>query len=99
MPVAGNHTHREIAQQPAIWPDTVQRVRSSAVRGLSAPVLTGAGTSAYAALSIEPGWKGSRAVPSTDLFLDFPRYLGPGAVVLSLARSGDSPESVAVVDK
>ena len=99
MGTPGSNTHAEIVQQQSLWEDSVRRVRAAGVRGVSAPILTGAGTSAYAALAIEGGWPGARAVPSTDLFLDFERYLQPGGVVVSLARSGDSPESVAVVDK
>jgi tagatose-6-phosphate ketose/aldose isomerase len=95
----GSNTHAEIVQQPALWRDSVRRVRAAGVGGIRAPVLTGAGTSAYAALAVEPAWPGSRAVASTELFLDFGRYLEPDGAVVSLARSGDSPESVAVVDK
>ena len=99
MAEPGIHTHREIFQQPEIWADTVRRVRASGVGGIVDPVLTGAGSSAYAAMAIEAAWPGSRAVPSTELLLDFPQYLGPEGVLISLARSGDSPESVAVVEK
>jgi tagatose-6-phosphate ketose/aldose isomerase len=99
MGVPGLNTHTEILQQPEIWPDTVRRVRASGISGISAPVLTGAGTSAYAALAIEAAWPGARAVASTELLLDYPRYLDGAGVVMSLARSGDSPESVAVVKK
>jgi tagatose-6-phosphate ketose/aldose isomerase len=99
MVATGHTTHKEICQQPEIWADTVRRVRASGISGLSNPVLTGAGTSAYAAMAIEAAWPGSRAVPSTELLLDFRQYLGPEGVVVSLARSGDSPESAAVVDK
>ncbi len=99
MAAAGENTHREILQQPEIWPDTVRRVRASGIAGIAQPVVTGAGTSAYAASAVEAAWPGARAVPSTELLLDFRSYLAENGVVLSLARSGDSPESVAVVDK
>jgi tagatose-6-phosphate ketose/aldose isomerase len=99
MAEPGIHTHGEIFQQPGIWADTVGRVRASGVGGIVNPVLTGAGSSAYAAMAIEAAWPGSRAVPSTELLLDFPQYLGPEGVLISLARSGDSPESVALVEK
>ncbi|HEX8984932.1 MAG TPA: hypothetical protein VF767_05870 [Bryobacteraceae bacterium] len=98
MAAPGENTHREILQQPEIWPDTVKRVRASKVTGIARPVITGAGTSAYAATAIEAAWPGARAVPSTELLLDT-SFLAPDGVLLSLARSGDSPESVAVVDK
>lgn len=99
MAEPGENTHREILQQPEIWPDTVRRVRASGVKGVTAPVVTGAGTSAYAANAVEAAWPGAKAVPSTELLLDYRMHLAPDGVVLSLARSGDSPESVAVVDK
>ncbi|MCS7314172.1 MAG: hypothetical protein RMI94_09950 [Bryobacterales bacterium] len=95
----GNLTRQEIYQQPDTWPETLARVRAANIGQLPAPVLTGAGTSAYAAEAIEPGWPGARAVPSTELFLDFGRYLCGEGLVVSLARSGDSPESLAVVSR
>ena len=96
---AGTITHGEIKQQPEIWPDTVRRVRAAKMTGITDPVLSGAGTSAYAAMAIESAWPGALAIPSTELLLDFPRFVRPGGTVISLARSGDSPESVAVVQK
>jgi tagatose-6-phosphate ketose/aldose isomerase len=95
----GHLTRAEIFQQPELWPDTFKRVRAANLGAVRAPVLTGAGTSAYAAMAIESAWRGSRAVPSTDLFLHYRDYLEDNGTVVSLARSGDSPESVAVVDK
>jgi len=89
----------EIFQQPELWPDTVRRVRLAALEALPPPVLTGAGTSAYAALAVEAAWPKSCAVPSTELFLDFRNKLAEDGAVVSFARSGDSPESIAVVDK
>jgi tagatose-6-phosphate ketose/aldose isomerase len=50
-------------------------------------------------MAVEAAWPGSRAVPSTELIFDFPQYLAPNGTLISLARSGDSPESVAVVEK
>ena len=38
------------------------------------------------------------AVPGTDLLVDAERYLVDVNTMLSLARSGDSPESAAVMD-
>lgn len=96
---AGCLTREEIYQQPATWPETVSRVEAARIADLPPPILTGAGTSAYAAEAVEAGWPGARAVPSTELFLDFRRYLPEDGLVVSLARSGDSPESVAVVSR
>ena len=64
------------------------------------------GTSAYAALAVADAWPGARAIPTTDLLLksgaevktampSFP----DGGLLISLARSGDSPESVGVVER
>src|SRR5206468_4916562 len=98
----GSITAAEIQQQPDLWPDTLQRVRAHEAQGPSIPngarvVITGAGTSAYAATAIEAAWPGARAIPTTDLLPD-PEYAGDADFLLSLARSGNSPESVGVVD-
>jgi len=97
------HTFEEILQQPLLWPDTVDRVRAAAQSHLrerlarSRVLLTGAGTSAYAAEAIAAAWPGAVAIPTTDLLVDLQRYLSEVDVVISLARSGNSPESAAVV--
>jgi tagatose-6-phosphate ketose/aldose isomerase len=100
------HTLREILQQPEVWPTTLTRVEAAAAQyGLRARLngarvlFTGAGTSAYAARSIASAWPGSLAVPTTDLLLDAERYLYGVDAVISLARSGNSPESAAVVER
>jgi tagatose-6-phosphate ketose/aldose isomerase len=102
----GIQTHSEILQQPDLWPDTVERVRNCPFRAQleHGPVfLTGAGTSAYAAAAIEAAWdflhgNSARAIPSTDLLVDC-SVLAQGGTLLSLARSGDSPESLGVIDR
>lgn len=95
----GETTLGEIHQQPETWRDTAGRALAAGFRDLGPAVLTGAGTSAYAAMAIEAAWPGSRAVPSTELFLNFTGPLAHRNLVVSLARSGNSPESLAVVDK
>jgi len=95
-------TEAEIIQQPALWPDTLARVRRHKWKNGPVPegarvVICGAGTSAYAAAAIESAWPLSIAIPTTDLLPD-PAYVGDAQVLLSLARSGNSPESVGVVD-
>jgi tagatose-6-phosphate ketose/aldose isomerase len=101
------HTLREIGQQPSTWVRTAEVTVQSAptllrsVQGISSLVLTGSGSSEYAgdcvrmALQKELGVNvqavaggailthGSRALP-----------IGRPALMVSLARSGDSPESV-----
>lgn len=100
------YTWREIVQQPRLWPTTVARVRSALQRiNLPAHVLTGrvlltgAGSSAYAAASVAVAWPRAIAVPTTDLLIDPERYLRGVDAVVSLARSGNSPESAAVVER
>ncbi len=62
-------------------------------------LFTGAGTSAYVAGAIAAAWPRALAVPTTDLLVDTERYLLEVDAVISLARSGDSPESTAVVER
>ena len=59
-------------------------------------LLTGAGTSAYAASAVASAWPRALAIPTTDLLVDAERHLMEVDAVISLARSGDSPESAAV---
>ncbi len=99
----------EIAQQPEIWPTTLQRVEAAAEVLSSTPtpvIFCGAGTSAYAAQAITEGWPDAKAMATTDLLIQSEREiesslpaLRQGGLVVSLARSGDSPESTAVVGK
>lgn len=105
------HTAREIAQQPRVWPEVVARVRQAELRGFLDPlladpdlriVLSGAGTSAFVGDVLAPAL--TRAlrrrvdpVPTTDVVAD-PRAVFAEDVptlFVSFARSGDSPESVA----
>jgi tagatose-6-phosphate ketose/aldose isomerase len=99
-------TFQEILQQPLLWPTTVARVRSaseqmnlaSRLSGVRV-LLTGAGSSAYAAAAAASAWPGAIAVPTTDLLIDAERYLLDVGAVISLARSGESPESAAVAER
>lgn len=103
---APNNTLREILQQPLLWPITLEGVRAASER-LQLParlrqarvLLTGAGTSSYAASAVAAAWPRAVAVPTTDLLADAERYLSDVDAAISLARSGDSPESVAVVER
>ena len=90
-------TLSEIRSQPELWPGTLDRVahRSVAI----APLITGAGTSAYAAATIAAAWPGAHAVPATDLLIDPEPPLNPQGLLISLSRSGNSSESVAVIAK
>jgi tagatose-6-phosphate ketose/aldose isomerase len=100
------YTLQEIFRQPLLWPTTVENVRSASKR-LQLPVklqqarvlLAGAGSSAYAASAVATAWPRAVAVPTTDLLVDAEQYLLEVDAVISLARSGDSPESAAVVER
>lgn len=103
----GALTLREIRQQPELWPTTLERVAAadanSIVRGRKA-IICGAGTSAYAASAVAASWMNAQAIPTTDLLLyskqDLERRVPDFAehgLLVSLARSGDSPESVGVI--
>jgi tagatose-6-phosphate ketose/aldose isomerase len=100
----GSITWNEILQQPATWLTTLARLTahpfSREIRALSGrAIITGAGTSAYAAAAIESAWPSSRAIPTTDILTLPARHMEPASMMLSLARSGNSPESVAAVDR
>jgi tagatose-6-phosphate ketose/aldose isomerase len=105
-PAATQYTFEEISRQPILWPTTLSNVRAASER-LNLParlknarvLLTGAGTSAYAASAVASAWPRALAVPTTDLLIDSERYLLDVDAVVSLARSGDSPESAAVVER
>lgn len=100
----GSLTWNEILQQPATWLTTLDRLSahpfSREIRALSdRAIITGAGTSAYAAGAIASAWPGSRAIATTDILTLPARHLESASMMLSLARSGNSPESVAAVDR
>ncbi len=95
-------THEEIFQQPSLWPVTLSQIESTTISAAakhSPAVITGAGTSAYAAAAIAGAWHNARAVPTTDLLLEDSILSGRIETLVSIARSGDSPESIGVLEK
>lgn len=95
-------THQEIYQQPSLWPLTLALVEATAdAKDLKAvpALITGAGTSAYAAAAIANAWPRAQAVATTDLLVDSRSLPEQTEVLVSIARSGDSPESIAVIEK
>lgn len=101
-PEAGFHTRREIFQQPELWPTTLARMDASGLSGrLSGKrvLFIGAGTSAYAAHAIAVTHPRAVAAPTTDILVDADRIIANVDAVVSIARSGDSPESAAVVER
>jgi len=95
---AGALTYAEIFQQPELWMTTLERARAVSMPRQGPVVLTGAGTSAHAASAVAAGWPGALAIPTTDLLLETAPFTDTG-LLISLARSGDSPESVGVVNQ
>jgi tagatose-6-phosphate ketose/aldose isomerase len=110
----GHWTAQEIAHQPAVWAEAMALADGSDIaawiaQALADPrtrvVFTGAGTSAYIGDSLVPvvsrHWgRTVESVPTTDL-VAAPRSVFPADVptlLVSFARSGNSPESVAAVD-
>jgi tagatose-6-phosphate ketose/aldose isomerase len=105
------HTLREIAQQPVTWLETAARMRGllplvdDSLDGASAVVFTGSGSSIYAAECVAPCLQRGLGVPVSavpaGLILTHPEICLPPTgpfLLVSLARSGNSPESRAVVD-
>jgi tagatose-6-phosphate ketose/aldose isomerase len=100
-------TLKEIRQQPDLWPTTLERVASSSAHSIvkdRAAMICGAGSSAYAASAIAAIWASAVAIPTTDLLTlsqDEVSHLVPAfathGVLASVARSGESPESVGVI--
>ena len=97
LKLAGAVTHAEIFQQPALWLTTLERVRTACAAATGPVLLTGAGSSAHAASTVAVGWPGAMAIPTTDLLIGEPPF--QEGLLISLARSGDSPESVGVVQR
>jgi tagatose-6-phosphate ketose/aldose isomerase len=106
-------TLREILQQPQTWRDTVALIAAPAAAAAlsqalaSRPehiVLTGSGSSAHVGECLATVLQAAlripcRSIPAGDLLTHARGMLAPGrALVVSIARSGDSPESAAVVD-
>jgi tagatose-6-phosphate ketose/aldose isomerase len=102
-------TLAEICQQPDTWIRTAQAVEArhaelrASVAGCQAIVLTGSGSSQFAAECVHPLLQSALGQPaltvgSGEILLQGRGALPRGQICLvSLARSGDSPESVGVV--
>ena len=100
------HTLREICQQPATWIRTFELMHRqvaqlrSMLNGISSLTLTGSGSSEYAGHCVRRPLQNelgviTQAVGGGDLLAHGGRALPPGRprVMVSIARSGDSPES------
>lgn len=103
-------TVREICQQPATWTETARHlaafraVMAESLASCRRLVLTGSGSSQYAGECVAPALQRElqRSVSVAgggDLLLSRRASVaGEPTLVVSLARSGDSPESAAVVE-
>lgn len=105
------HTIREICQQPWTWLRTCDRVLASRdalkqdLKGIHSLVLTGSGSSEYAAECVRFPLQNALGIPTESisggaLLMYGGKVLPPGrpGVLVSIARSGDSPESGGVVE-
>ena len=106
------HTLREICQQPSTWLKTAEQMIAAAAdlrdstSGISSLVLTGSGSSEFAGDCVRSSLRHELGVVTEVIgggaLLTYGKQaLPPGrpALVVSLARSGDSPESVGAVSR
>lgn len=106
------HTLREICQQPPTWVNTAEQMISSAevlrgcTEGIRTLVLTGSGSSEFVGHCASPGLRRdlnivAKVVPGGALLTYGTDVLPPErpALVVSLSRSGDSPETVGAISR
>jgi tagatose-6-phosphate ketose/aldose isomerase len=107
------HTAREISQQPALWKKIYQETERQKrdilafldiTKDVKRIILTGAGTSAFIGMSLKGSFLKNRgivteAISSTDIVSHPREYFHPDipTLLVSFARSGNSPESAAAV--
>ncbi len=84
--------------------DAIHRFLEKVIPSVDRVILTGAGTSAFIGLSLKGSWTrnlhpNTQVVPTTDLVTHPLDFISPSIPLLlvSFARSGNSPESVAAV--
>lgn len=108
------NTSKEIAGQPGLWRSINSSLNRVKLKNFLKPVLhnqdlqivlTGAGSSAFIGESVELFFnkdfaKSVRAISTTTLVTNFTDYVDvdDSLLLISFARSGNSPESNAVVD-
>lgn len=106
-------TLREILQQPATWRATGKQLLADSTQAVFADllaepphniVLTGSGSSLYVGECLAPVLQANlgvacRAIAAGTLLVEMRSVLPPGGgLLVSIARSGNSPESVGVLD-
>lgn len=108
------HTAQEIVQQPVIWETIYSFIKEqnealtnfiNSASDCNKVILTGAGTSAYIGESLVGEWSknintNTVAIPTTHLVSHPTDYIRPNdnLLLVSFARSGNSPESLATVE-
>ncbi len=111
--LGGQHTAREISQQPDLWNTIWADIKSQKnslkafldrAKNVDKVILTGAGTSAFIGESLVGSFyrhfhKNTLAIPTTNLVSHPFDYLSKdeSTLLISFARSGNSPESKAAV--
>src|SRR4051812_1279902 len=106
------HTLREIRQQPDTWEQSASHIAQvferhaipEFIHGASHILLTGSGSSHYVGESLAIGLQAAlgvpvQAVPAGTLLTHWRGLLPSNSLLVSFARSGDSPESVGVVER
>jgi tagatose-6-phosphate ketose/aldose isomerase len=104
------HTFREILQQPATWKRTAEEMAGlcdellKMLAGAKLLILTGSGSSEYAGECLRLTLQNALSIPvqtiaAGDLLTHGGKAIGPErpALMVSFARSGDSPESTAAL--
>jgi len=110
--LGGIHTGQEIVQQPSLWLEIFDIIKTQKAdiqsfltkADVDSIILTGAGTSAYVGMAAEGQFhhstnKSIKTIPTTHLVTHPEDYLTKNkkTLLVSFARSGNSPESKAAV--
>jgi len=102
QPAVWESTYRKFMEERA----KIERFRKSALDTVHKIILTGAGTSAYIGYSLEGSFQRHTgittvSIPTTHLVTHPEDYFDPDTptLIISFARSGNSPESVAAVQQ
>jgi len=107
------HTAREISQQPELWKKVYEEILAhrrqitaffQGVKGVGRIILTGAGTSAYIGSSLRGTFQRTLGIVTEDIsttdLVSHPNdyfHADTPTLLVSFARSGNSPESAAAV--
>jgi tagatose-6-phosphate ketose/aldose isomerase len=106
-PLADNGFARsKVWQQTNLWLTTLDRISKTYAHiqsrrdiAHSRVLVTGTGTSGYAASAIASAWPRAITASASDILIDPERYIHGIDTVISIARSGNAPESLAVIER